>query len=249
VWAQGVHTWSGRAFVDGQVGNPIPTPSEARAQLYMQLGEGAKGVFWFRYMTPDNMEKTYRDDFKKMKKRIKELEEQGRLRDWMKGWQVSESDLDAAFTQYRKFWADTWAAMREMNTEMCMLRPILSRGDVYPQVWIESASNRRKLYSSAIASAQAVVLFVVNLDYDFDIQGYRFKSQKDIRIWIESPVWLPSTGSAWLVKGEQMTPVKLQQEDGDVVIELDSLQDAAIILIGDAKLFESLTPDTGSIRP
>lgn len=187
VWAQGVHTWSGRAFVDGQIGNPIPTPSEARAQLYMQLGEGAKGVLWFRYMTPDNMENTYRNDFKKMKERIEELEKQGELRDWMKGWQVSESDLEAAFTQCREFRADTWAATQEMNTEMCMLRPILSRGDVYPRVWVQSASDRRKIYLAAIASDQAIVLFVANLDYDFRPRGYRFKPQKGIRIGIDRP--------------------------------------------------------------
>jgi hypothetical protein len=249
VWAQGVHTWNGRAFVDGQMGNPIPTPSEARAQLYMQLGEGAKGVFWFRYMTPDNMEQTYRNDFGKMKKRIEELKKQGELRDWMKEWQISESDLDSAFTEYRKYWADTWSAMQEMNTEMCILRPILSRGDVYPQVWVESASDRRKLYLAAIASDQAVVLFVVNLDYDFHPKGYRFNHQQDIRLGIELPVWLPSAKSAWLIKGEQMNSIETQQRDKKLAIELDPLQDAAIILIGNSKLANSLTPDTRSILP
>ncbi len=249
VWAQGVHTWSGRAFVDGEIGNPIPTPSEARAQLYMQLGEGAKGVFWFRYMTPDNMENTYRDDLRKMKERMAERENQGQARERRRRQLISESDQEAAFTQYRKFWADTWSAMREMNTEMCMLRPILSRGDVYPQAWVESASNRSKIYLAAIASDQAVVLFVVNLDYDFHPQGYRFKPQQGIRLGIETPVWLQSAESAWLIKGEEMTSMETQQENGKLAIELDSLQDAAIILIGNSKLADSLTPDTKSILP
>ena len=215
----------------------------------MQLGEGAKGVFWFRYMTPDNMERTHRNDFEKMKKRIKELEKQGKLRDWMKGWQISESDLDSAFAEYRKYWADTWSAMQEMNTEMCMLRPILSRGDVYQQVWVESASNRRKIYLSAVASDQAVILFVVNLDYDFHPKGYCFNHQQGIRLGIELPAWLPSAESAWLIKGEQMNFIETQQKDRKLAIELDSLQDAAIILIGDSNLADLLTPDTRSILP
>ena len=132
---------------------------------------------------------------------------------------------------------------------MCMLRPILSRGDVYQQVWVESASNRSKIYLGAIASDQAVVLFAVNLDYDFHPQGYRFKPQQGIRLGIETPVWLPSAESAWPIKGEQMNSIETHQKDRKLAIELESLQDAAIILIGDSNLADLLTPDTRSILP
>ena len=43
--------------------------------------------------------------------------------------------------------------------------------------------------------------------------------------------------------------METQQENGELAIELDSLQDAAIILIGDKELADSLTPDTRSILP
>jgi hypothetical protein len=215
----------------------------------MQLGEGAKGVLWFRYMTPDNMERTYRDDFKKWAKRLEELKQRGELRDWMKGWEFSESDLEAAFTQYRKFWAETWAAMKEMNTEMCLLRPLLSRGDVYPQVWVESASNRRKLYLSSIASHRGVVLFAVNLDYDLHPKGYRFRPQKNVLIAVETPAWLSVVESAWIVRGEQMVPIGIQKNGGNIAVELDSLQDGAIVLMGEKGLAGSLKPNTKSLMP
>jgi hypothetical protein len=215
----------------------------------MQLGEGAKGVLWFRYMTPGNMENTYRNDFEKMRKRIAELKKQGKMRDWIKDLRLDEFDLDAAFVQYRKLWAETWEAMKEMNAEMCMLRPILSRGYMYPQVYVESASNRGKIYLSGIASDRAVVLFAVNLDYDFDPQGYRFKPQRDVRLTVEIPEWLKTADSDWIIKGEKMTPAEIQQTAGKITVELKSLLDGGIILIGEKRLAESMTPDTKSLLP
>ncbi len=43
-WTQGVHLWDERPKM------PLPTPDELGAQLYFNLGRGAKGNLWFTFM-------------------------------------------------------------------------------------------------------------------------------------------------------------------------------------------------------
>ncbi|MEY2905278.1 MAG: hypothetical protein RJA52_1294, partial [Bacteroidota bacterium] len=43
VWTQGVHLWDERPKM------PLPTPDELGAQLYFNLGQGAKGNLWFTF--------------------------------------------------------------------------------------------------------------------------------------------------------------------------------------------------------
>lgn len=44
VWTQGVHLWEERPKM------PLPTPDEMGAQLYFNLGRGAKGNLWFTFL-------------------------------------------------------------------------------------------------------------------------------------------------------------------------------------------------------
>lgn len=44
VWTQGVHLWDQRPKM------PLPTPDELGAQLYFNLGRGAKGNLWFTFI-------------------------------------------------------------------------------------------------------------------------------------------------------------------------------------------------------
>jgi hypothetical protein len=44
VWSQGVHLWDERPKM------PLPTADELGAQLYYNLGRGAKGILWFTFM-------------------------------------------------------------------------------------------------------------------------------------------------------------------------------------------------------
>lgn len=44
VWTQGVHLWDERPKM------PLPTPDELGAQLYFNLGRGAKGNLWFTFL-------------------------------------------------------------------------------------------------------------------------------------------------------------------------------------------------------
>jgi hypothetical protein len=44
VWSQGVHLWDERPRM------PLPTPDELGAQLYFNLGRGAKGILWFTFL-------------------------------------------------------------------------------------------------------------------------------------------------------------------------------------------------------
>jgi hypothetical protein len=44
VWSQGVHLWDERPKM------PLPSPDELGAQLYFNLGRGAKGNLWFTFM-------------------------------------------------------------------------------------------------------------------------------------------------------------------------------------------------------
>jgi hypothetical protein len=43
VWSQGVHEW------DGRIKMPLPTPEELTAQLWFNVGRGAKGIIWFTF--------------------------------------------------------------------------------------------------------------------------------------------------------------------------------------------------------
>jgi len=150
--------------------------------------------------------------------------------------------------KYDKFGEAILIAKTPFMIDELKERYILNESEpIYSKLSIERALRTHIL--AAIASDQAVILFVVNLDYDFHPKGYRFNRQQDIRLGIELPVWLPSAESAWLIKGEQMNSIEIQQKDRKLAIELDSLQDAAIILIGDSKLADLLTPDTRSILP
>jgi len=65
----------------------------------------------------------------------------------------------------------------------------------------------------------------------------------------EIPAWLSSMESAWLVKGGKMTPTKIGQKGRGVTVELDSLQDGVIILMGEKYLAGSITPNTKSLLP
>jgi hypothetical protein len=44
VWTQGLHLWEERPLM------PLPTPDELGAQLYFNLGRGAKGNLWFTFL-------------------------------------------------------------------------------------------------------------------------------------------------------------------------------------------------------
>ena len=43
VWSQGVHLW------DERPKHPLPSPDELGAQLFFNLGKGAKGILWFTF--------------------------------------------------------------------------------------------------------------------------------------------------------------------------------------------------------
>jgi hypothetical protein len=237
VWAQGIHCWTERMFVQGQFTRPFPSPSEARAQLYMQLGAGAKGVLWFGTYGEQGMLKSYRHRF---------TEGEGSL--FLKATH-QEDKLEDGLSLYAGYWRELWDAVKDMNLEMCLLRPILSRGDVYPQAWIASASAHNKISLGAIAGLRGLVLYVANLDYDFDPKGYVFHPQSGVRVSVQIPGWLPDLSAGWIIKADQVLPVKVEVAQGSASVDLESLLDGAIILLGPPGLGESLTTDTRSLNP
>lgn len=237
VWGQGIHLWTERMIVNGQFGRPIPSGPEARAQLYMQLGAGAKGVLWFQYISEEPTIEGYR---KKL------TEGEGSL--FLKAAKL-EDRVEEGLSLYRTYWTELRDAMKAMDLEMCRLRPILSRGDVYPHAWVSSASQRSRMQMGAIAGKAGVVLFPVNLDYDFAGQGYVFHPQKDVCLSVTRPGWIQDLSSAWILQGDQISPVSVEMHGDEVSVKLPELADGAVILLGAPGLAESLTLDTQSLNP
>ncbi len=239
VWAQGVHDWWERAWANGKPGRPSPSPEETRAQLYMQLGEGAKGVLWFRYIKPEVMEQAYLRDLEKNRGMLQRM-----------GLNVTADDMRAIFPQWRAWWAETWQAMQTMNTEMRILRPVISRGEQINAPRVLAASKPGRLYLGSIASDRAMITYVVNLDYQFNSTGYVFTPQRSVRLAIDLPGWAQGWNSAWLLQGDKWTPLKLQASSPSTRdVALNELKDGAIVVLGPAGLPGALTPSEKSIEP
>ncbi len=237
VWAQGAHVWTERALVDDKLGRPVPSPEEAQAQLYMQLGSGAKGVLWFRWFPKERMEREFRDD-------IAGLEEEYGIKH-----NLTPEQIDAAITQYGIWWDELWEAQKTCNCEMARLRPILSRADVWQQARVVEANAPNKLFLGAVASEQALVLYLVNLDYDFNPRGYVFHPQQDVEVEVILPAWAPHLSRAWLIQGEKNQTLNPRLTKGKLRFTLPELACGAIILVGKEGLAESLKPDTQSLLP
>lgn len=239
VWAQGLSGWTERMWVNGKFARPVPSPAEARAQLYMNLGEAAKGVFWFRFVPGDYMEQGYRDD---LKKNAADYER------WY-GLKITDQQLEEAFKQYRIWWDELWNAMVGMNTEMRMLRPILSRADRLNSVLTISASTPTKLYASAVATPEWTVLFAVNLDYKLDPMGYQFSTQNSVEIFVPRESWMTPANGAWLLHEGKWSSATLKSVENGYRIKLPKLVDGAIVVIGDKAKRRSLRPSMNSILP
>lgn len=239
VWAQGVHDWWERAWANGKPGRPSPSPEETRAQLYMQLGEGAKGVLWFRYIKPEVMEQAY----------LRNLEKNQRMLQRM-GLNLTADDVRAIFPQWRAWWAETWQAMQDMNTEMRILRPVISRAEQVRSPRVLTAPKPHRLYTGSVASDRALIAYIVNLDYEFDPTGYVFTPQRNVRLAIELPVWADGWTSAWLLQGGTWTPLAMQTLNATTrQVTLRSLKDGAIVVVGPAGLPAVMPPSERSIEP
>lgn len=237
VWGQGIHRWTERAWVDNSPGRPIPSPSEARAQLYMQLAEGAKGLLWFQYIMPDGFGDGYKKIFRENQEDLKQM-----------GISLSEDNIGQAIAYYRKCAEELEPAIADMNAEMRVLRPILSRGDRYPHISVVSA-GAKDTYAGCVASEKALVVFVVNLDYEFNPRGYIFRPREQVKLTVECPEWLTDVDSAWLIWGDKHESIPLTVEAMNLCFAVPYLEDGAIIVIGPKSLEKQLVMSKRSILP
>lgn len=238
VWAQGIHGWDQRAFLTDCIGNPIPTGSEIKAQLYMQLGEGAKGVLWFRLVPKDAWIENYIKEVKKQAEKVP-----------LFGTRYGKNFLAQRIKRWGQYWDDAWRTMQESNLELRMLRPILCRADSYPQAWLREAGERKQVYVGAVAGLDAVVVFIVNLDYKFHGEGYQFNAQKFVSVGVERPAWQPEIEAAWTLKGDKLSPLEIQRRGSSVIFELRDVADGIIVVLGPKDLDKKLTTKTKSLLP
>jgi len=237
VWAQGIHCWGERLIANKDFGRPIPSAHEARSQLYLQLGAGAKGVLWFQHIPLDSFLNNYRNKLTQGDGAI--LARASQLQD----------KIEEGLAFYERAWHELRETMRSCNLEMCLLRPLLSRGDPYPHIWVSTSSQPKRLFVSAIASLDGMVLYAVNLDYDFDPKGYRFHEQRDVTLSFKIPGWIRDIEKAWLVAGEEFTGMPFSRRGDIATVTLSQITDGACILVGSADLISTLTPNTESLLP
>jgi O-glycosyl hydrolase len=131
-WTQGLHLWDERPKL------PLPSPDELGAQLFFNLGRGAKGNLWF----------TFRENAGRMfPETRKALQAHSRL------IRLLEKDL---------LLSDPYHGDRSSNTSI----------DVAPLV-----------------SADKMILFLTNTDYEIRDTAYRWKDAKDVEVRLEIPDW------------------------------------------------------------
>ena len=211
VWSQGIHAWTERLYVNGQLARPVPTPSECKVQLYQHLGRGAKGIWWFRYFPPERARADYRKDIQEEAPALLPLFE-------------SVADRIVGFFQ------ETEQAIRGYNRQLIMLRPFLLQADVARLARVRAASNPPKLDAATVVGERAVFLFVTNLDYQLDPLGYRFAPQRDIVLAVSLPSWL-RVADAFALTPQGPAACAWKAGRTEAVLTIPELLDGAIYVL------------------
>ena len=188
----------------GACWNRLPTLSELRAQLYLQLNAGAKGVLWFTHRLP--------------------FVEEG---------------------------AAQWAEVGRQSRLIGALREFFLYGDIADTVRISGGNALAR----AVVSEDAVVIPLVNLDYDWQkrvwaegqdppmpSEPYAFHPREDLVLSVLMPEWIrPET--AFLVTPEGVSEVPWESAARVVTLTLPVLDDVALLIVSDQ---ESLAEEVGA---
>jgi hypothetical protein len=183
VWAQGVNTWDARAWAEGKLGQAVPTPDEARAQLYFQLGRGAKGVMWFATAPEDNARRYYSDP-----------------KNADVGFHAKpQAEREALAEQIAGQFRETYAAMGRLSLEIKALSGLLARSEPSGGlVTVTKASHRNKLDAAALVGERAAIVFLTNYDYAMKPTGYVFTPQTGVEIRVDAPDWIAYREAFWV---------------------------------------------------
>lgn len=212
VWAQGVHTWHERAWVDNALGRAVPTPEEARVQLWFQLSRGAKGVMWFRTLPEAEVRRYYTALAQKA------------LPD------MQQAQIEELVEQVVQQFRETLEEMTRLNRVMQSVRAFLLRSDVGYKGYVRTATEPDKLDVLSLLSERATLVFVTNFAYDMHPQGYRFREQKNVTVVARLPNWLKAI-DVFEVTPEGVKPVTWHLERGHVRLTWRTLDEQVALVV------------------
>lgn len=212
VWAQGVHTWDERVWVDNQLGRAVPTPEEARVQLWFQLSRGAKGVMWFRTLPEDQIRRYYIELAQKMLPALEPTK--------------VEELVEQVVQQCR----ETLDEMTRCNRLLQAMRPFLLRSDFGYRGQVRHASEASKLDVTSLISERVALVFVTNFAYDLHPQGYRFREQKNVTVLARLPNWLKAI-DVFQVTPDGVKPVTWHLEKGNVRLTWRALEGHVALVV------------------
>lgn len=212
VWAQGVHTWDERVWVDDQLGRAVPTPEEARVQLWLQLSRGAKGVMWFRTLPEDVIRRYYTELAQTMLPTL----EQAKV----------EELVEQVVRQCR----ETLEEMTRCNRLLQAVRPFLLRCDFGYKGQVRHATQPEKLDVTSLIGERVTLVFVTNFAYDLHPQGYRFREQKNVTVLARLPNWLKAI-DVFQVTPDGVKPVTWHLEKGHVRLIWRTLEEQVALVV------------------
>jgi len=212
VWAQGVHTWDERVWVNNELGRAVPTPEEARVQLWLQLSRGAKGVMWFRTLPEDEVRRYYTE---LAQKAMPSLE---------------QAKVDELVEQVVQQFRETLDEMTRLNRVLQAIRPFLLRSDVGYRGQVRMATEPDKLDVMSLLGERAALVFVTNYAYEMHPKGYRFREQKNVTVVARLPNWLKAI-DVFAVTPDGVKPVTWHLEKGHVRLTWRTLEEHVALAV------------------
>jgi len=212
VWAQGVHTWDERVWVNDELGRAVPTPEEARVQLWLQLSRGAKGVMWFRTLPESEVRQYYTE---LAEKAMPALEPAKR-----------EELVEQVVQQFR----ETLEEMTRLNRVIKSVRHFLLRSDVGYRGQVRHASEPDKLDVMSLLAERAALVFVTNFAYEMHPKGYQFREQKNVTVLARLPNWLKAI-DVFEVTPEGVKPVTWHLEKGHVRLTWRTIEEHVALVV------------------
>jgi hypothetical protein len=212
VWAQGVNTWDERVWVNDELGRAVPTPEEARVQLWFQLSRGAKGVMWFRTLPEDEVRRYYTELAQKAMPSLEQVK------------------VDELVEQVVQQFRETLDEMTRLNRVLQAIRPFLLRCDVGYQGQVRMATEPDKLDVMSLLGERVALVFVTNFAYEMHPKGYRFREQKNVTVVARLPNWLKAI-DVFAVTPDGVKPVTWHLEKGHVRLTWRTLEEHVALAV------------------
>lgn len=178
VWTQGLHLWDERPKM------PLPTPDELGAQLYFNLGRGAKGNLWFTF-----------------------LEEAG-----------------ARFPATKK-------ALQQYSRVIALLQHDLLASDSYHG----EITAPEKTDVAALITADKLILFITNTDYQISDSAYQWTSQQKVRVRVKIPHWFAARDGFEVSPETGIRAANWKMQGGVVELTLDELKMGRVFVFASGK--------------